>query len=121
MHRDTLLKLLGPLASLRCKNKLIVNGTKEDYYLPDQLLEDGYYFLKRPAIGDLIKQESVVAFSRILNEHAPRIPLDDLNISLDQIINKNSSWNKIRSAALLVLKENGVDLEEWEHIQCKAR
>jgi hypothetical protein len=114
VHAETALKLLGPLASPALQRRYIVRGGDDGYVLPTELLNDAAYFLRHPQLGGAASLPSVRALARVLEEHAPKVPLNDATVSNETLVERDPHWARIRYAAEAVLREIGADLEEWE-------
>jgi hypothetical protein len=117
MNTKTALKLLGPLASQAVQRRHIVRGTRDSYLLPTEALNDGDYFLRHPQLGTAKSLSSVQEFARVLEESAPKLPLEDATVSNEALVEQDPYWARIRNAAKAVLQEIGADLEEWEREQ----
>jgi hypothetical protein len=114
MNAKTALRLLGPLASHAVQRRYIVRATGDSYIVPTEALNNGYYFLRHPNLGATVSLQTVQQFARILQECAPKVPLEDASVTNEALIERDPYWARIRGAAQAVLHEMGADLEEWE-------
>lgn len=117
MDTTTALRLLGPLASLALQRRFLVEGTSDRYILPEDLINSGDSFLNYPRMGKVAKLPSIQEFSRILNEAVQTIPLDDPMLTNRMLVEQNTEWDKLRSAAKNVLEDLGAHIDEWERQQ----
>lgn len=120
MNAKTALELLGPLASRSVQRRYVVRGTRDNYILPTELINDAHYFLRHPLLGTSMSLRSVQDFARVLEECAPKLALGDAPVTNEALVEENRYWARIRSAAKAVLKEIGADLEEWEQTQLEG-
>ena len=67
MNVKIALRLLGPLASQAVQRRYIVGPTTDEYILPTEILNDGYYFLRHP-LGTAESLGSVEEFARAYEE-----------------------------------------------------
>ena len=116
MNVKIALRLLGPLASQAVQRRYIVGPTTDEYILPTEILNDGYYFLRHP-LGTAESLGSVEEFARVLEECGPKVPIEDATVSNETLVERDPHWARIRDAAKAVLQELGADLEEWEREQ----
>ncbi|MCZ6856453.1 MAG: hypothetical protein O7F70_00495 [Gemmatimonadetes bacterium] len=114
MNTDTALNLLGPLASQAVQRRYLVGGTQDSYLLAEEVLNDGDYFLRHPQLGATKSLPSVQEFARALQECARKVPLDDVTVSNETLVERDPYWARIRNAAQAVLQEMGADLGAWE-------
>ena len=120
MHTNTALRLLGPLASLAVQRRYIARGTRDNYMLLTEVLDNGHYFLRHPHLGGAALLQSVKQFAGVLNESASKVPLDDTAVGTRAIVEADRNWNRIRCAAQAVLREIGADLDKWERKELEA-
>ena len=114
MNTDTALGLLGPLASIAVQRRYIVGGTKDTYRTVGELLDDGEYFLRHPELGATQSLASVQEYARVLQACAQEVPIEDVTVSDERLVERDPHWARIRNAAKAVLQEMGADLETWE-------
>lgn len=120
MNTQTALRLLGALASETVQRRYIVHGTKDAYLLPQEIVNDGAYFLRYPGLGETQLLPSVQEFARVFKECAPKVPLNDATVSNEMLVELDPYWARIRSSAKTVLQEMGADLESWERGEIDA-
>jgi len=102
-------KALAPLASLKFQERYIINGTKNDYVLPEELLN--------VAINLLFEQKGVSFIrSRTLNELKRAIQSCNVpeGISNSELIGNYEPWNKVRELSNTYLTEIEFNLVAWE-------
>lgn len=100
---------LAPLASLKVQERYIVNGTKDEYLLPDELLNS--------AINVLFEQKAVVfEENETLNELKKAIRACDIpeEISNAELVVNYEPWKRVRDLSKSYLLKIGFDLEAWE-------
>lgn len=102
-------KVLAPIASLAVQDKYIVNGTKDEYLLPEELLSI--------AINVLFEQKGImVPKSKTLEEVKEAISACEVpeGISGPDIVMAHKPWIKAREISGKYLAEIGFDLKAWE-------
>lgn len=102
-------KALAPLASLEAQNRYIINGTKENYLLPEDLLNS--------AINVLFEQKAVkLEESKTLQELREAIRACEVpqGMSPRDLVSAYAPWVKVRDSARKYLSEIGFDLRAWE-------
>jgi len=102
-------KALAPLASLEVQKRYIVNGTKDKYLLPEDLLNS--------AINKLFEQQAVTFNeTEALKELKEAIRACDIpeDISNSELILGYAPWIKVRETSKKYLSETGFDLQAWE-------
>lgn len=113
---------LAKLASINYQIRFIINGTIDNYVLPEELIED---FISRTNTI-LNNQIMTGGFShktlQDLNEinleikkFSKSIGFNNSDVSNKEIIFTNSNWNKIREISNDFLKKNNFDLDLWEN------
>ena len=102
-------KALAPLASLEVQNKYVVKGTKDNYLLPEDLLNT--------AINALFEQQTVkIDETEALEELQKAIRTCDIpeGMSNTELILGYEPWIKVRETSKKYLLEIGFDLKAWE-------
>ena len=102
-------KFLAPLASLKVQERYIVYGDKNNYLLPEDLLERAINFLFEQQ-GD--KYENTDLMKKI-KENIKRIEIPE-SLSNHDLVYKFKPWIVIRENSRLILEKTGFNLEEWE-------
>jgi hypothetical protein len=100
---------LAPLASLAIQEKYIVNWTKDEYLLPEELLNI--------AINVLFEQKTIkIPESKTLEEVKEAIRACDFpeGMSGHDIVSGHKPWIKVRATSERYLSEIGFDLKKWE-------
>jgi len=97
-------KLLAPLASLKAQEKYIIGASKDEYYVPDELLEQ--------ASSSLILEDQTGSVKYLKKK------IDDLvfpgRYSAHELVHECQPWVELREVTKAYLKEIGFDLKEWE-------
>ena len=104
------------LASEKMQEKYMVHATKDNYLLPEELLNDAFSAVERVKIGaeySLSKPElkAAVEFGKTL-ERESNLLADD--VPWDELVKHNEQWASIRKAAQDCLSKLDFDLEAWE-------
>jgi hypothetical protein len=102
-------KVLAPLASLTLQERYIVNGYRDNYLLPEELLNS--------AINFFFEQRGVpYENTASLDEFKKSIQNCDIpeTISRHELVHKYTPWIRVREKARVCLNELGFDLEKWE-------
>ncbi len=123
---ENLIDTLAHLASVNIQNKYIVNGTVNEYIVPDDLLEDlsseieFFEFQKFPTrlqslkskLGDkgyrkLIKlREFIIENNSFLEKYT--------NSNLKELIQNDAIWKNIQKLASSILNNISFNLSDWE-------
>ena len=100
---------LAPLASLEVQDKYIVKGTKDEYLLPEDLLNTAF---------NILFEQKVVKFeeSETLEELKDAIRACEIpeGMSGPEIVLGYTPWIKVREMSKNYLVEDGFDLQAWE-------
>lgn len=102
-------KVLAPLASLEVQNRYIVKGTKDNYLLPEDLLNS--------VINVLFEQQALkFEETETLGELKEAIRCCDIpdNLSGSDVVFRYKPWAKVRKASQKYLLETGFDFQTWE-------
>jgi len=102
-------KALAPLASLKVQNRYIVKETKDEYLLPEDLLNT--------AINNLFEQQAVTfEETEAFEELKEAIRACDIpkGMSNSDIILGYKPWIRVRETSKKYLLEIGFDLQAWE-------
>jgi hypothetical protein len=102
-------KALAPLASFRAQNKFIVQGTKDEYLLPEDLLNTAFNVLFDQKGVKLEASETLKELKEAIR--VCEIPTDMSGLD---IVFKYTPWIRVREMSIKYLIENGFDLKEWE-------
>jgi hypothetical protein len=100
---------LAPLASLRVQDKYIVRGTKDEYLLPNELLNTAFNVLFEQKGVKFEESETLGKLKQAIR--ACEIPE---GMSGSDIVLGYKPWIKIREMSKKYLVENGFDLQSWE-------
>lgn len=102
-------KALAPLASLEVQKRFILNGTNDEYILPEELLDY--------AVNVLFEQKAVkFEETETLSELKKSIKACDVpeNMDYSELIFNYKPWEKVRVLSKIYLEEIGFNLREWE-------
>jgi len=116
--RSRLLDEVAVLASERYQERYIVHGTKEQYVLPEEVLEaalgSAQNATQKPSTASLSASEvdAVREFTQAVE--ACSIDFQDLTSSNQQLIREDERWAAARTSARRLLTALNFDLEEWE-------
>ena len=102
-------KTSAPLASLKVQKRYIINGTKDEYLLPEELLGS--------AINVLFEQKGIVfEENEALNKLKKAIRSCGIpdKITNSEIVLNYKPWKKVRELSKDYLLKIGFALEAWE-------
>lgn len=104
MMRDRLYQALNGLASLEFQTKYCVNGTKEEYMLPEEMVEDAISAIETIISSDTIRSgysgSEVEALREFLKVAKERFEVLDISgQSIESLILRDDNWRAIRQAA----------------------
>ena len=116
--RHSISKRLAPLASLAAQRRYIVQATRDEYLVPEELLNDADDVIRQvrtmPAVRDALPASAVQAI----------LDLDDLLDAADdaaqspqsseQLVEHDAAWQAVREHVARCLDMVGFDLAEWE-------
>ena len=103
-------KTLAPLASLEVQKRYIVNGIKDNFILPEDLLN--------AAINLFFEQHGVrIEETGALKELKEAVRACDIpeGMSHSDLILSYEPWIKVRETSKKYLLETGFDLRAWEN------
>jgi hypothetical protein len=116
--RHTISKRLAPLASLAAQRRFIVQGTRDEYLVPSDLLNDAVDVVRQvrtvPAVRDALPASAVQAFldlDRLLDAADGAAQHSQSN---EQLIEHDAAWRAVRKHVARCLDMMGFDLAEWE-------
>lgn len=121
--RSRLLEEISTLASMRFQERYVVNGTKLEYALPDEILESALSTARnaaqKSATAPLSPTEAnaVKEFIAHASDAALNIDFHSGAITNKQLIEQDQHWAAARAAANRLLSALGSDLVEWERQQ----
>lgn len=118
--KTQLIRRLRRLASITYQRKYIIGGTKDEYVLPDELLETTEDLVKlilsKPTSSEYFSERELsclVAMQAILKHEGDKLPFDG-SVSNEDLIENDTAWAAIRSTAQQCLRLFGLDLADWE-------
>lgn len=101
---------LADLASVRIQHRFIGNATKEEYILPDELLECAANAVRLAQTSTTLNakhRDAVLKFANTLETARP-------NFNRADFYNTDSQWIDLRMAAADCLQSLGFDLQKYE-------
>ena len=122
--RSRLLNDVASLASRRFQERYVVNGTKEQYAIPDEILEAALSSA-RTALGEkapispltATEANAAIKFVADASNAVSSLDLHDIAVTNKQLIERDNRWAAVRTAACRLLAALGCDLAEWERQQ----
>ena len=105
-------RALAPLASLKVQKRFIIEGTKDNYLLPEDLLNT--------AINLLFEQHGItLAETETLRELKDAIRACKIPQSLSNhgLVLDHEPWIRVREKSRKYLLEIGFDLDAWERLE----
>ncbi|MFN7137830.1 MAG: hypothetical protein ACK4UN_00670 [Limisphaerales bacterium] len=97
---------LGRLASIGYQRRLCVGGTKSQYVLPCELFESAANTVQATLASPVLSKgfdesqlQALREFLREANMIAPEIPFDSESVSIEDLIERDPVWNKVRASA----------------------
>ncbi len=121
-----LLETLSYLASVKVQEKYIIGGTKDEYIVPDDLLEDFlsevefFKFEKFPNRINWLKSKASEKALESIEELYYEIKANDSFLekytheSISNLIKSDPAWLKLRDSSAHILSLCKFDLESWE-------
>jgi len=109
---------LAPLASLAAQRRWIVNGTPDEYLIPEQLLEDAFDAARLANLAHLKNGLPPGLFPalKLLAELAGRVNIE--GTSNEVLVESDAAWGAVREQSQICLALVGFDLQEWEADSC---
>jgi hypothetical protein len=96
--------IFAPLASLKAQEKYIIHGTKDNYYLPEELLESALEAIEKEEENEITANLKIL----IKNFEFPE------NYSARKLVLENESWKNIREASAAFLSSRKFNIDAWE-------
>ena len=105
---------LAPLASLEAQRRWIVNGTRETYLVPDQLLEDARDVARLVALPEYAGRlpDELPSLLKRLSESVEMVDL--AGVSNYALVESDPGWRAVREQSRACLDLLGYDLAQWE-------
>lgn len=111
-----LLSSLATIASVEYQKKYIINGTKDEYLLPEDIFEEAVGSLRVVLGNEILNQkysleqkQKMQNLFELMKELGPKIPFNDEKVSNEDLVLRNNHWVRIRSEVILLLHELGVE------------
>ncbi|MBD3617970.1 MAG: hypothetical protein HUJ28_00645 [Chromatiales bacterium] len=102
-------KVLAPMASLKIQERYVIDGTKEEYLLPEELLNSAKNILFEQK-GIVLEENEILSD---LKKAIRAIEIPD-EITGDELVRNYEPWRRIRELSKDYLVKDGFDLEGWE-------
>jgi hypothetical protein len=116
--RTTISKRLARLASLAAQRRHIVHGTRDEYYVPLELLNDAHDVIRQvrtmPAARDSLPAtavQTVLDLEGLLDAASRAV---ESTSSSEELVERNGAWRAVREHVSRCLDAMGFDLREWE-------
>lgn len=116
---------LGRLASADFQRRLCVAASKSEYVLPSEILESAANTVQTALASQVLSKQFDASQLKFLSEFlemanaiAPKIPFDDETVSVEDLIEANPAWNKIRVSAQKCLDALGLNITLAELLEC---
>jgi hypothetical protein len=117
-ERDKICGRLAPLASLAVQLRYIKHASKQEYLLPEELLENAHDCIRRmrtiPAARNALSR---VAVQAILDLEPFLVAITDESLASQSLVDNDIAWSAVRDQADRCLSAMQFDLEEWERKQ----
>ena len=119
--KNRLQRALSRLASVEYQRRYVVQGTKDEYVLPGDLVGDAESVaslaLERTALSER-EREALELFLRVVKSKSEGVEsaLTDRTTTNMELIEDNSDWRTVRAAAMNCLAELGMRIQEVKSI-----
>jgi hypothetical protein len=121
MH-ESVAQSLAALASLELQRRYIVHATRDEYYVPEELLEEAYDVVRRireqSSIRESISDQAateILALEPLLDSAVEELEAMTLeNYNPEQLVERAASWRFAREQARRCLELLGFDLAQFE-------
>lgn len=117
--------ILARLASLLYQKKFIVSGARDEYVLPDQLLDEVIAYmnttLSNPKLSGSFHDKQLEELADLLQELkrlSGQIPFNDELVTNEELVLRNQYWIDVRNLVSEFLRKSEFDLKAWEKINC---
>jgi hypothetical protein len=119
--RTTISKRLAPLASLAVQRRYIVHGTRDEYLVPSQLLNDAEDVIRQvrtmPAARDSLSADAVqVVLDLDGLLHAAEHSVETARTG-EELVERDVAWIAVREHVARCLDVLGFDLRQWERTE----
>lgn len=119
---------LARLASLPYQQNFILNASKDEYELPEQLIDEVIQSLstvlnntfETVQVSKVKQIESIKLLHSNLQILSENINFDDIELSNEQLVLHNKHWREARNKAFEFLKEIEFDIRTWETDNIKS-
>lgn len=116
--RYSIFKRLAPLASLAAQRRYLVHGTRDEYLVPEELLNDAYDVVRQvrtmPAVRDALPASAVQAILDLDSLLDAVDGAEQRTQSNEQLVEHDAAWRAAREHVARCLDMVGFDLAGWE-------
>ena len=116
--RHTISKRLAPLASLAAQRRYIVQATRDEYLVPEELLKDAHDVIRlvrtMPAARDALSASAVQTILDLDGMLDAADGAAQSAQSTEQLVERDAAWRAVREHVTRCLDMVGFDLAEWE-------
>lgn len=116
--RHTIAKRLAPLASLAAQRRYIVQGTRDEYLVPSELLNDADAVVREvrrmPVVQDALPASAVQAILDLDNLLHAAVATTERTQSNEQLVEHDTAWRAVREHVARCLDMIDFDLAAWE-------
>lgn len=116
--KTRLIQALSRLASTSYQEAYIVHGSKDEYVIPEDLVEDVASLCRlaqRPEFMRDFETPQILAMSAMVNAigiHGPRLFSNPVATTADRLVHEDPDWAEIRRAASECLVKFGINAAE---------
>ena len=114
-ERDNICLSLADLASISSQRRYISHATKDEYLLPEELLDNAHDCIRRmrtlPSAHGALSDAAVQA---ILDLEPLLLSVTNEVMKSERLVDGEPTWRALREHAARCLEAMGFDLAEWE-------
>lgn len=109
---------IARLASSRYQDRFILNGTKDEYVLPEEIIDTVRgtiaTILANPLILRSYSELEVIALKRLDDIASTAYRILPWELGSGDVILSHPEWQRLQTCAQSCLRDFGFDLETWE-------
>ena len=120
-HVNHIIGGIARLASTSGQEKYVVGGTRESYWVVEELWNEAWAVIEAITEGrgwgaavDSEKRSAIKRLEEVLTDVKESIFADLDAIGTAQLIRNHAGWQRARAAAQACMKEMGVEITTWE-------
>jgi hypothetical protein len=106
---------LAHLASLDIQRRYILHATRDEYLLPEELLDDAHAVVRQIRTQPLAISAPAVTAILALQPLLDAVVLPSGRDGLQHLVEDDTAWRAAREQAVRCLDILGFDLVAWEH------